>query len=986
MAFWEMDLQLSDIDDLLKKEDVTLEEILDDETVLQECKNFNSELLEFLATDENMNKMISHVVAQQETEDVTQQFKYASLCSEVLSCGAIQIENALLEGGYLAKLWGFFSGETLVHPLSASFVAKIFQTLVVKKAQTMKNFFEEQGDFPERLLNQMATPALVGFFFSFTHFELDLHEWLCTKVNLVDHMVELFNADKNTPSAALYNIVQFIKEVVTTCRRDLMEYNSDMSFLRSSPSPLFEAILSEATGTKLLSYALADGNQNALSFVLDLFIALVSPPPREDEDPDPTPADEQRHKSELEPLLKALTPNLDALHALLSSPTDDTPITTASGTLAHPFGALRLSALKLVVVVMRNGDEVALTKLRELGTVKTCLGFLSTFPENNLMHNEVQQMVLLCLHLNEGQTAEDAPMLKHVIAEGELIETVLSLWKQNTEEQAKPKGHRLGFMGYLVLIAQVLASHTKMAEVDQSLATLLKSSPSYDAWIELQQTELAATLTAAAKQLGGAPPLMDSDDDSDDFYIPQAMLQLKRDDTGLELYESYLKADLASLFLKDLPGEEVDDVEDITPDYGTDEMFAADVPYDVPFPEPTEADAWRIDVGAVETMPEVEDDVYAMADADAEADDSESIEQAEDADEEADEGDDEDDVLSNIKVSESGNDNKAFTGSGAQTETDGTASNVAAADGQAGAQSKAQAQDEPAPDDVDVVEDQDAVAGGNGSGDVEDAGKWPTKSIEAKANTSGDGSDEDVELEASYDQLLSAKSRGAVEVPLSPRGALAVRHISPAKPTASSPITVSAIDLAAKFDEEDSDEDAKADEYVEVTGVDASDSSTDDDLVPTSPVSESTAGQDSADTDGDVEGGLEKLQTDGQDVQDEQAQEQVELTKTEEEQAVPEVEQADAAAVSAGSADQSLEVNEQAEGDDGSTFAGGVTVGDSIVDVESDGDSAPTSPSKGQSDSEEVPVPLGGTPRRKSGRMLPTPPATPPATPPPKSL
>uniref|UniRef100_A0A8C0UBC2 Uncharacterized protein n=1 Tax=Cyanistes caeruleus TaxID=156563 RepID=A0A8C0UBC2_CYACU len=50
--FWKFDLNTtSHVDKLLDKEDVTLEELMDEDDVLQECKAQNRRLLDFLCQD-----------------------------------------------------------------------------------------------------------------------------------------------------------------------------------------------------------------------------------------------------------------------------------------------------------------------------------------------------------------------------------------------------------------------------------------------------------------------------------------------------------------------------------------------------------------------------------------------------------------------------------------------------------------------------------------------------------------------------------------------------------------------------------------------------------------------------------------------------------------------------------------------------------------------------------------------------------------------
>lgn len=58
--FWKFDLNTtSHVDKLLDKEDVTLEELMDEDDVLQECKAQNRRLLDFLCQQHCMEQLVT---------------------------------------------------------------------------------------------------------------------------------------------------------------------------------------------------------------------------------------------------------------------------------------------------------------------------------------------------------------------------------------------------------------------------------------------------------------------------------------------------------------------------------------------------------------------------------------------------------------------------------------------------------------------------------------------------------------------------------------------------------------------------------------------------------------------------------------------------------------------------------------------------------------------------------------------------------------
>ncbi|NWW51539.1 PP6R2 phosphatase, partial [Thinocorus orbignyianus] len=58
--FWKFDLNTtSHVDKLLDKEDVTLQELMDEDDILQECKAQNRKLLDFLCQQHCMEELVT---------------------------------------------------------------------------------------------------------------------------------------------------------------------------------------------------------------------------------------------------------------------------------------------------------------------------------------------------------------------------------------------------------------------------------------------------------------------------------------------------------------------------------------------------------------------------------------------------------------------------------------------------------------------------------------------------------------------------------------------------------------------------------------------------------------------------------------------------------------------------------------------------------------------------------------------------------------
>ena len=74
--FWRFGFHAcSAIDTLLDKPDVTLEEILGEDDLLQECKAHNTKLIEYLRDPKILSKLLNYIIADEQVDDKAK-FKY----------------------------------------------------------------------------------------------------------------------------------------------------------------------------------------------------------------------------------------------------------------------------------------------------------------------------------------------------------------------------------------------------------------------------------------------------------------------------------------------------------------------------------------------------------------------------------------------------------------------------------------------------------------------------------------------------------------------------------------------------------------------------------------------------------------------------------------------------------------------------------------------------------------------------------------------
>ena len=196
---------ISTIDTILDKENFTLEELLDESDLIQELKQHNTKLIEYLREDNILEKLLDYAVAPRlevfetpddsaddeasgtkgkgrilsfgrprassratdttEPDDDEQDKKrnrYAFVACEVLSSDTWSIYEALTENRQLVKdFWGFLSRESPLDPLQASYFTKINESLFEKKTDEMMELLKSLPDAVSDLLRHVECPMIM---------------------------------------------------------------------------------------------------------------------------------------------------------------------------------------------------------------------------------------------------------------------------------------------------------------------------------------------------------------------------------------------------------------------------------------------------------------------------------------------------------------------------------------------------------------------------------------------------------------------------------------------------------------------------------------------------------------------------------------------------------------------------------------------------------------------------------------------------------
>lgn len=198
---------ISTIDSILDKPDVTLEEILDETDLIQELKQHNTKLIEYLRDEDVLRRLFDYVIAppidvpdeadedgdepeparrtfvgmrslslnrtkdaktqrQEEREELDKQEKnrqkYAYASCEILSSETWSIMEAMIETkDTLRKFWSFLEQDAPLDPVIAGYFSKIVEPLLDKKTGDMVEFIKSYGNFVPMVLKHIDTPNIM---------------------------------------------------------------------------------------------------------------------------------------------------------------------------------------------------------------------------------------------------------------------------------------------------------------------------------------------------------------------------------------------------------------------------------------------------------------------------------------------------------------------------------------------------------------------------------------------------------------------------------------------------------------------------------------------------------------------------------------------------------------------------------------------------------------------------------------------------------
>ncbi|XP_014746267.1 PREDICTED: serine/threonine-protein phosphatase 6 regulatory subunit 2 isoform X2 [Sturnus vulgaris] len=519
--FWKFDLNTtSHVDKLLDKEDVTLEELMDEDDVLQECKAQNRRLLDFLCQQQCMEQLVTLITHEPPVDmDEKVRFKYPNTACELLTSDVPQINDKL--GGdetLLNILYDFLDHEPPLNPLLASFFSKTIGNLIARKTEQVISFLRKKDKFLSLVLKHIDTSAMMDLLLRLiscvepTALRQDVLNWL-NEARIIQRLVELIHSsqDEDRQSNASQTLCDIIR-----LSRDQSTQLQDVP----EPDPLLTALESQECVEQLLRN-MFDGEQSETCIVNGTQVLLTLLETRRSGVEglmDSYTQGFERSYTVNSSILHGIEPRLKDFHQLLLHPPKKAAILTTLGVLEEPLGNARLHGSRLIAALLHTNTPSINGELCRLGTMDLLLDLFFKYTWNNFLHFQVELSIaaILSHSVQEGKgspaeqgTKEEAAasgtleppgppgppeasgpaeppeppagatqsvMVTHLFQKCCLVQRILDAWEANDKIQAEG-GRRRGNMGHLTRIANAVVHNMEKGPMQAQISDFIKELP-----------------------------------------------------------------------------------------------------------------------------------------------------------------------------------------------------------------------------------------------------------------------------------------------------------------------------------------------------------------------------------------------------------------------------------------------------------------------------------------------------------------------------
>ncbi|KAI0891283.1 SAPS-domain-containing protein [Annulohypoxylon nitens] len=394
---------ISTIDTILDKPDFQLEDLLDESDLIQELKQHNTKLIEYLREPKVLERLLEYVVTPklepvETTEDETndddkkgrsrglsfgrprassratsegadedeaekKRNRYAYVAAEVLSSDNWSIYEALMESRpLLCNFWNFLKLPSPLDPLQASYFTKVNEALFDKKTDEMIALLKSLDDAISDMLRHVDCPMIMDLLLKIISLERTengqgIVEWLYTK-DVMPTLLSFLGPEHNY--ATQTSAGDFIKAIITVSANASQNEQACIG-----PNELTRQLVSRPCIQTLIGYMLGGGN--ALTVGVGIVIEVIRKN-NSDYDPD-VGTDSNALPSSRDPiylgtLLRFFANHVpDFMSLILNAPAQKHRLESTFGEKIEPLGFDRFKTCELMAELLHCSNMALLNEV-----------------------------------------------------------------------------------------------------------------------------------------------------------------------------------------------------------------------------------------------------------------------------------------------------------------------------------------------------------------------------------------------------------------------------------------------------------------------------------------------------------------------------------------------------------------------------------------------------------------------------------------------
>lgn len=394
---------ISAIDTILDKPDFTLEDLLDEGDLIQELKQHNAKLVEYLREPGVLEGLLEYVVTpklepvatpdndeeeedeakgkgislpfsrprassratdvDREEEGERKRNRYAFVAAEVLSSDNWSIYEALMESKpLLRKFWQFLKRPTPLDPLQASYFTKVNESLFDKKTEEMIDLLKSLEDAVPDMLKHVDCPMIMDLLLKTISLERTesgqgIVEWLYTQ-DVMPTLLSFLGPEHSW--ATQTSAGDFMKAIITVSANASQNEQTCIG-----PNELTRQLVSKPCVEQLIKYMLGGGNP--LTVGVGIIIEVIRKN-NSDYDPDvgaePSSAPSSRDPIYLGTLLRLFAQHVpDFMNLIMNAPAQKERLDSTFGEKIEPLGFDRFKTCELMAELLHCSNMALLNEV-----------------------------------------------------------------------------------------------------------------------------------------------------------------------------------------------------------------------------------------------------------------------------------------------------------------------------------------------------------------------------------------------------------------------------------------------------------------------------------------------------------------------------------------------------------------------------------------------------------------------------------------------